>query len=102
MTVGIIIIKDIFMKNKKWSQNVTQNSHAMDLEEGVFTWKNPHRIAASLARSALISKNLKSTPFRSAMSMLNFYINRAGKKLSVTQKQILNRAKNELRKLFEK
>lgn len=87
---------------KKWSQDVTQNSRAMDLEAGVFTWKNPRRIAASLAKSALESKNLKSTPFRSAMSMLNFYINRAGKKLSSDQKQILDSAKNELRKLFKK
>lgn len=91
-----------FMKNtKKWSQHVTQNSHALDLEEGVFTWQDPHQIAASLAKSAIDSKNLKSTPFRSAMSMLNFYINRAGKKLPLEQKKILVTAKDELRKLFK-
>jgi len=88
-------------KNKKWSQEVTQNSHALDLEEGVFTWKNSHQIAASLAESAKKSKNIKTTPFHSAMSMLNFYINRAGKKLSVKQKNILDAAKNELRKIFK-
>ena len=87
---------------KKWSQNVTENSHAMDLEEGVFTWENPHRIAASLAKSALESNNLKATPFQSAMSMLNFYINRAGSKLPLEKKKILNKAKNELRKIFKK
>ena len=86
---------------KKWSQQVTQNSHALDLEEGVFTWENPHQIAASLAKSALESKNLKATPFKSAMSMLNFYINRAGKKLSIKQKNILIIAKDELRKVFK-
>ena len=90
------------MKNtNKWSQKVTQHSRAMELEEGVFTWKNPHRIAASLAKSAIQSKNLKSTPLRSAMSMLNFYINRAGKKLTQEQKAILNDAKEELRKIFK-
>jgi hypothetical protein len=88
--------------SKKWSQQVTQNSHAMDLEEGVFTWKNPRKIAVSLAKSALQSKNLKSSPFRSAMSMLNFYINRAGKKLSIDQKIILVTAKAELRRFFIK
>jgi hypothetical protein len=89
-------------KTNKWSQQVTENSHAMDLEEGVFTWKNPRRIAASLAKSAIESKNLKSTPFRLSMSMLNFYINRAGKNLSLSQKYILNNAKKELRKIFKK
>lgn len=78
---------------KKWSQNATLNSHAMDLEMGVFTWKNPNEIAKSLKKPAIKSSNLKSTPFRSAMSMLNFYINRAGKKLPLDQKKVLARAK---------
>lgn len=87
---------------KKWSQPVTRNSHALSLEPGVFTWTDPKRIAASLAKSACQSNNLKSIPFRSAMSMLNFYINRAGKKLSIEQKAILGAAKEELRTFFGK
>lgn len=95
--------REVLMKKiNKWSQEVTQNSHAMDLEEGVFTWKSPKQIASSLAKSATESNNLKSTPFRSAMSMLNFYINRAGKKLPFQQKNILNKAKEQLRKIFKK
>jgi len=87
---------------KKWSKSVTQNSHAMDLEAGVFTWKDPARIAKSLAKSANESHNLKGTPFQSAMSMLNFYINRAGKKLPTERKNTLNSAKNYLRKIYHK
>jgi hypothetical protein len=90
------------MSKKKWSQYVTENSRALFLEAGVFTWKTPKRIAKSLAQSALESKNLKGTPFQSAMSMLNFYINRAGKKLPAEQKRILNTAKQELRVIFKK
>lgn len=64
-----------------WSAKVTQESYALDLEEGVFTWQDPKRIAESLKRSAETSTRRKSPPFRSAMSMLVFYINRAGKNL---------------------
>jgi len=85
---------------KNWSDYVTKHSFALDLEEGVFTWKDPKKIAASLKKSAENSLRRKSPPFASAMSMLNFYINRAGKKLDPEQRKILNQAKFELRKLF--
>ncbi|MBI4005273.1 MAG: DUF3175 domain-containing protein [Gammaproteobacteria bacterium] len=87
---------------KKWSAKVTQESYALDLEEGVFTWKDPGKIAQSLNKSAEASKRRKGQPFRSAMSMLVFYINRAGKNLDKEQAQILNQAKEELRKLYGK
>ncbi|QBZ82858.1 hypothetical protein GHNINEIG_00897 [Hydrogenovibrio crunogenus] len=86
----------------KWSQPVTENSHALVLEPGVFTLKDPKTIALSLQHSAETSTHRKTTPFRSAMSMLNFYINRAGKNLSDAQRQILEQAKDELRKLYRK
>lgn len=88
--------------NKKWSAKVTRESHALILDEGVFTWKDPKKIARSLKKSADTSKQRKSPPFRSAMSMLVFYINRAGKNLDEEQKQVLERAKDELRKLYNK
>lgn len=84
---------------KKWSQKVTQESRALLLDEGVFTWKDPKKIARSLKRSALKSKQRKGTPLQSAMSMLNFYINRAGKQLDKKQKKVLEDAKAELREL---
>jgi hypothetical protein len=84
----------------KWPAKVTRESHALDLEEGVFTWKDPKRIARSLKKSADVSKNLKAPPLRSAMSMLAFYINRAGKNLREDQKRVLEQAKEELRKLY--
>lgn len=87
-------------KKKYWSKDVTENSRALMLDDGVFTWNDPKKIARSLKRSADESNNLKGTPFQSAMSMLNFYINRAGKKLDAKQKNILQEAKDELRKLF--
>lgn len=87
-------------KKKYWSGEVTKKSIALDLEEGVFTWKDPQKIAASLKKSAEVSTRRKAPPFASAMSMLNFYINRAGKNLKPTQKEILEKAKQELRKLF--
>ena len=90
------------MKTKYWSDKVTKESNALDLDEGVFTWNDPKRIAGSLKRSALESRRRKTTPFRSAMSMLNFYINRAGKNLGKRQRRILEEAKEELRRLFEK
>lgn len=86
----------------KWSQPVTETSHALGLEDGVFTWDDPAAIAASLKHSAESSENRKATPFRSAMSMLVFYINRAGKNLSEERLEILEQAKEELRKLYGK
>ena len=87
-------------EGKRWSQEVTAKSDALDLEAGVFSWQDPREIARSLQRSAESSQRRKSPPFRSAMSMLNFYINRAGKNLPETQRQILERAKEELRELY--
>lgn len=86
---------------RKWSKKVTEESNALDLEEGVFTFKEPIEIAQSLKRSAEQSKRRKGTPYQSAMSMLNFYINRAGKNLPSERRTILEQAKVELRKLFE-
>lgn len=82
---------------KRWSARVTRESHALRLEEGVFSGRDPRRIAASLLRSAKASRQRKSPPLRSAMSMLVFYINRAGKNLGVRQRRVLERAKDELR-----
>ncbi len=87
---------------KKWSDRVTKFSNALDLEQGVFTWKDPRKIAASLKRSAETSMRRKSNPFASAMSMLSFYINRAGKNIDPLQKRILMQTKQELRKLFNR
>lgn len=87
---------------RKWSQEVTQKSNALYLEESVFTWKDPRKIALSLKRSAEESIRRKAKPFQSAMSMLNFYINRAGKGLDHRQKNILGEAKIELKKAFGK
>ena len=83
-----------------WSAKVTRKSNALDLEAGVFTWKDPKKIALSLKHSADTSSRRKATPFRSAMSMLVFYINRAGKNLDENQKNVLQQAMNELRKLY--
>ena len=87
---------------KRWSQHVTEKSDALDLKKGVFTWKDPKRIARSLKRSAEHSHRRKSSPYRSAMSMLTFYMNRGGKNVSAAQKKVLDRAKDELGKLFHK
>jgi len=87
---------------KQWSQEVTGHSIALDLEDGVFTWDDPVKIAKSLKVSAESSTRRKGTPFQSAMSMLNFYINRAGKNLKPERRKILEQAKIELRKLFGK
>ena len=84
----------------RWSGRVTRESHALQLEEGVFSWKDPARIARSLQRSAEASSERKATPFRSATSMLVFYINRAGSNLDDEQRQVLEKAKTELRKLY--
>ena len=87
---------------KRWSGRVTRESNALDLDSGVFTWKDPKRIARSLKRSAEHSHRRKADPYRSALSMLVFYINRAGRNLPQSRKKILERAKSELRKLFGK
>ena len=84
---------------QRWSGRVTRESHALELEEGVFGWKDPARIARSLQQSAEASSERKATPFRSAMSILVFYINRAGSNLDDDQRQVLEQAKSELRKL---
>ena len=88
------------MMPEKWSAQVTRESNALELEAGVFTWDDPLRIARSLKRSADASRRRKSPPFRSAMSMLVFYINRAGKHLDEKQRQVLEQAKVELRRLY--
>jgi hypothetical protein len=85
---------------RKWSQEVTEHSDALYLDRDVFTLHDPRKIAQSLKRSAEHSKRRKTTPFRSAMSMLTFYINRAGKGLDARQKRVLEEAKDELRSLF--
>jgi len=85
---------------KKWSREVTGHSDALDLQQSVFTWRDPKRIAASLKRSAEHSHRRKASPFRSAMSMLTFYINRAGKDLDAKQRRVLEQAKDELRAAF--
>lgn len=85
---------------RKWSQRVTRESDALDLDRGVFKSDSPRRIAQSLKRSAERSGRRKSAPYRSAMSMLTFYINRAGKTLSKHRLGLLERAKGELRKAF--
>jgi len=85
---------------KRWSQRVTKESDALDLEPGVFSKRDPRSIARSLKRSADRSHRRKSDPFRSAMSMLTFYINRAGNKLPKSRRAELESAKQELRKLY--
>ena len=88
-------------EQKQWSQRVTQCSNALDLESGVFTWDDPVAIAQSLRASAEASGRRKSTAFRSAMSMLTFYMNRAGRQLAAEQRARLEAAKDELRVLFK-
>ena len=85
---------------RRWSARVTRTSNALDLARGVFTWKDPGRIARSLKRSAEHSRRRKSDPYRSALSMLTFYLNRAGRNLPATQRKTLQRAKDELRRQF--
>ena len=89
-------------KRKRWSRRVTETSNALDLDEGVFSKDDSRGIARSLKRSADRSHRRKSDPFRSAMSMLTFYINRAGKKLPQSQRNRLEIAKQELRDLYGK
>jgi hypothetical protein len=87
-------------KKRRWSADVTRHSNALDLRSKVFTSRDPRRIALSLKRSATASRRRKGTPYQSAMSMLNFYINRAGTALPAGQKRTLERTKAELRKAF--
>ena len=86
----------------KWSADVTEHSDAMDLEQDIFKSGDPDKIAASVKHSAETSNRLKSSSYRSAMSMLTFYENRAGKNLSTEEKATLEKAKDKLRKLFGK
>jgi hypothetical protein len=86
----------------RWSKRVTETSNALDLEPSVFLRKDARQVARSLKRSAEHSQRRRSTPYRSAMSMLTFYINRAGKSLSPARRRTLERAKKELRSLFAK
>ena len=85
---------------RRWSARVTRTSDALDLSHGVFTWKDPKRIARSLKRSAERSRRRKADPYRSALSMLTFYLNRAGKNLPAARRKTLQRAKDELRRQF--
>lgn len=87
---------------RRWSKRVTEHSDALDLKKGVFTLKDPKRIAVSLKRSAQTSKRRKADPYRSALSMLTFYINRAGEKLPASRKKVSQQAKVELRKEFDR
>lgn len=87
---------------RRWSQHVTETSDAMDLRHGVFKLADPKKIAAFLKRSAEASHRRKANPYRSALSMLTFYINRGGKGLSASRRKVLERAKDELRALFDK
>ena len=87
---------------KRWSHRVTEQSNALDLQQGVFAKRDPRAIARSLKRSAEHSRRRKSDPYRSAMSMLTFYINRAGTQLSASKRKRLERAKDELRNLYGK
>jgi len=89
-------------RNQRWSQHVTETSDALTLDRGVFTKGSPRAIARSLKRSAEHSRRRKSSPYRSAMSMLTFYINRGGNGLSAARKKKLEKAKDELRALYGK
>ena len=87
---------------RRWSKRVTETSDALDLKGGVFTLRDPKKIAASLKRSAERSKRRKANPYRSALSMLTFYINRAGKNLPASRRRVLDRAKDELKVQFHR
>lgn len=87
---------------RKWSKHVNETSNALDLKQGIFRSNDPKKIATSLKRSAEHSHRKKASSFQSAMSMLNFYINRGGMNLSAAKKKVLERSKTELRKLFHK
>lgn len=87
-------------KTRRWSQGVTATSNALDLDAGVFTWSDPGRIARSLRASAERSTRRKASAFQSAMSMLTFYVNRAGAQLPAERRRVLQQAKDELRILY--
>jgi hypothetical protein len=97
--VGPMATKAPAKDEQRWSQDVTRNSNALDLEDGVFRLKDPREVAESLRRSADRSTRRKTTAHRSAMSMLTFYVNRAGRSLDRSQREVLERAKDELRKI---
>jgi Protein of unknown function (DUF3175) len=92
--------KRVPAKRRYWSAEVSRKSDALDLENRAFTSRDPKRIARSLKQSAEHSRRRKAGPFQSAMSMLNFYINRAGRNLPAQRQRVLQRAKEELRRLF--
>jgi hypothetical protein len=101
VTFGGVGVRTVAKRKRtaaRWSDRVTRESDALDLDHGVFTWKSPKCIAASLKRSAERSRRRKAEPYRSAMSMLTFYINRAGRDLPSERRKVLNRAKEELRR----
>ncbi|HKS65379.1 MAG TPA: DUF3175 domain-containing protein [Xanthobacteraceae bacterium] len=87
---------------RRWSKRVAETSDALDLKGGVFTLRDPKKIAASLKRSAEHSKRRKANPYRSALSMLTFYVNRAGKNLPAARRKVLDRAKDELKVQFHR
>ena len=87
---------------RRWSKRVTETSDVLDLKGGVFTLRDPKKIAASLKRSAEHSKRRKANPYRSALSMLTFYVNRAGKNLPAARRKVLDRAKDELKVQFHR
>ncbi len=89
-------------RGRRWSNEVTRKSDALDLDRGVFTWRDPKRIARSLKRSAEESRRRKAAPYRSALSMLTFYINRAGHNLPAARRRVLDQAKHELRRLCDR
>jgi hypothetical protein len=89
-------------RRQYWSADVMRKSNALDIEPSTFTWRDPKRIARSLKRSAELSRRRKAGPYQSAMSMLNFYINRAGRGLTAERKRVLAQAKLELRRLFDR
>jgi putative cell wall-binding protein len=89
-------------RKKRWSQQVTENSDAMALADGVFSGSDPRRMAKSIKRSADNSHRRKSSPYRSAMSMITFFLNRGGKGLSATRRKVIEAAKDELRQLYSK
>ena len=94
------VIEKTVVEGDRWSQQVTETSDALDLESGVFSLASPKEIALSLKNAADNSRRRKSAPFRSAMSMLTFYINRAGRHLPAEQRELLEQAKDELRALY--
>lgn len=101
-TIKLGQMKTIKKSKKYWSGDVTRKSNALNLEQGVFTWSNPKKIALSLKHSAEQSDRRKATAYQSAMSMLNFYINRSGKNLLSSHRKILEEAKTQLKILFNK